>query len=111
MEILDKLMESENFFEMANIKGRESGLHYDVWLDSLGSRRNIPHNTPRIKVDVDGELIPVIFSPDKIESLKDFKHKSEILAWVRDNYETLTKHWNGELSDYEAISQLIKKSK
>jgi hypothetical protein len=107
-EIIKNQKEEDCFFEMANIKSRETGLPYDIWIDSMGSRRNIPHNTPRIKVDVNGERIPVLISKEDIKCQKDFLDKAKIVNWIKDNYETLIRHWNGEISDFEAITLLIK---
>ncbi len=109
MEILDKLMESENFFEMANLVTKESGLPYDIWLDSAGSKRKVPHNSARLKVDVDGELIPVLFSETEVTPTKNFRHKKEIIDWIIQNRSILLKHWNKELTDREVLNLLAKK--
>lgn len=96
-------------FEMANLKKQESGLPYDIWLDSAGCKRNTPHNAMRIKVGLGDELIPVvIYSKRDIRPLRPFKRENEIISWASDNYDTLFKHWNGELSDRQALNLLAK---
>lgn len=96
-------------FEMANLRKQESGLPYDIWLDSAGYKRNIPHSVMRIKVSIDNELIPVtIASQRDIIPKKHFKRENEIILWASNNYDTLFMHWIGELSDRQALNLLAK---
>ena len=96
--------EKNTCFEMANLRKQETGLPYDIWLDSAGATRSVPHNAMRIKVGVDGDLIPVIItSRSNIRTLKSFQKSHEIETWISENYDTLLKHWNGELSDRQAL--------
>ena len=96
-------------FEMANLRKQESGLPYDIWLDSAGYKRNTPHNVMRIKVSIDNELIPVIIASQRdIRPQKHFKRENEIILWASNNYDTLFKHWNNELSDRQALNILAK---
>ena len=63
----------------------------------------------RIKVGIDNELIPVIITSQRnIRPLKHFNGENDIILWVSDNYDTLIKHWNGELSDRQALNLLAK---
>lgn len=97
------------YFEIANLRKQESGLPYDIWLDSAGYRRNTRHNVMRIKVSIDNELIPVIIASQRdIRPQKHFKRENEIISWASDNYYTLFKHWNSELSDRQALNLLAK---
>ena len=101
--------EKHSCFEMANLKKHESGLPYDIWLDSVGRSRNTPHNVMRIKVSIGDELIPVIINSQRdIRPLRHFKREREIISWASDNYDILLKHWNGELSDGQALYILTK---
>jgi hypothetical protein len=95
-------------FEIVNLNKQESGLPYDVWLDSIGSRRNEQHNNPRINVDVNGDRIPVSISDNDVRIKKPFRDSNVIKNWVVDNYDTLIKHWNGELTDRQALTLLYK---
>lgn len=108
MEILNELMGNQNFFETANLTTEDSGLPYNVWLDSAGKDRNVEHNTPRLKVEVDNEFIPMSISKDDVWSLKDFKKKSVMVKWIMDNYDVLIRHWNKELTDRQALNLLSK---
>lgn len=96
-------------FEMANLRKQESGLPYDIWLYSAGCKRNTHHNVMRIKVSIDNELIPVIIASQRdIRPQKHFKRENEIISWASNNYYTLFKHWNNELSDRQALNILAK---
>lgn len=101
--------EKYTFFEMANLGKQESGLPYDLWLDSAGCTRNTHHKVMRIKVGVGDELITVVISSKRdIRPLRPFRMENEIVSWVVHNYDTLFKHWNGELSDRQALNLLSK---
>ena len=45
------IIEQNNTFEMANVSKTDTNLPYNIWIDSVGKDRNIPHNIPRIKVE------------------------------------------------------------
>lgn len=96
-------------FEMTNIRKQESGLPYDIWLDSAGYERNTPHSVMRIKIRIDDEFITIIIASQRdIRPQKHFKRENEIISWASDNYDTLLKHWNGRLSDRQALNILAK---
>ena len=47
--------------EMASVLPKKSGLPYKLWLDPIGKNRKTEHSkSPRIKVEVDGILIPML---------------------------------------------------
>ena len=95
-------------FEMANLRKHESGLPYDIWLDSAGYKRNT-HHSVMIKVSIDNELIPVIIASQRdIRPQKHFKRENEIILWASNNYYTLFRHWNGKLSDSQTLNLLAK---
>lgn len=96
-------------FEMINLRNQESGLPYDIWLESAGCKRNTQDNVMRVKVGVGDELVPVIIvSQRDIRPLRPFRRENEVISWAYDNYDTLFKHWNGELSDRQALNLLFK---
>lgn len=95
-------------FEIANLRKQESGLPYDIWLDSAGYKRNT-HHSVIIKVSIDNELIPIIIASQRdIRPQKHFKRENEIILWASNNYDTLFRHWNGKLSDRQALNILAK---
>ena len=96
--------------EMANISKEITGLPYDIWIDSAGEERKTSHSKPRLKV---GEkLIPV--SIEKEPEVFGNKTKDDIpkfrllVKWIRNNLETLLKHWRQEIGDRQ-LKKSIKK--
>ena len=70
---------------MANVKSFDTGLPYDLWIDSVDADRKTSHSNPRLKVNVDGQFITMEISdnPDIPDSVKkkgitDFKNKTLI---------------------------------
>lgn len=51
-----------NLLEMPNLSRKQTGLPYTVWLDFAGDNREVGHNVPRLKVNVDGDRVPVIYN-------------------------------------------------
>ena len=94
-------------YEMANVSKEDTNLQYDIWIDSIGSLRNVSHNIPRIKVKVDGKTISISISTNpKILAGKDFAHSSEIFKWIIKYHDVLMKHWNKEITDKQALNLL-----
>ncbi len=103
----------ESAFEMANVSKDDTGLPYDLWIDSIGSDRNTPHSLPRLKVRIDGKFIPVLLSdnpdiPDSVKKagVKDFPHFSEIKKYIKAYLDVLLAHYNKELTDKQALNIL-----
>lgn len=97
--------------EMANILKNVTGLSHNIWLDSSGNSRITKHHEPRLKVEVDNELIPVTIDKNnptiKSNTNKKITKFSEIAKWIGKNYVTLMRHWNREIDDEQAIDELI----
>ena len=118
--ILDKIyslqeaINEELLLEMANVRACDTGLPYDLWIDSCGVNRTNKHNVPRIKVNVDGNLIPIEISdnPDVPESVKktgnnvEFKYKAVVLEYVKAYKNILLAHYNQLISDKQALNLL-----
>ena len=104
-------LDEEYLTEMANATKNDTGLPYDIWLDSAGKNRKNKRSEPRFKVSIDNDLIPISISKDpKVLIEKEIKKWSLIKKFVVDNYEDLMKHWNGELTDREILNILYDKS-
>lgn len=105
-EIVGRLRESR-FFEMSNIRKDRTGLPYDLWVDSLGSSRNIEHNLPRVKFNIDGDLVPFsIEDSPKILIDEEVRHHRDLIKFIKDNKDILLKHWNHEIDDGQIINYL-----
>lgn len=95
-------------FEMANVSKDDTGLPYDLWIDSAGDSRR--KHGPRVKVQVNNTFIPLIISdnPDIPKSVKkngvsDFPHLAEIQKYIRAYKEILLAHYRKQLSDKNTL--------
>ena len=105
--LMENRLEDSNLYEMANINKSRTGLPYDIWVDSAGSSRIVKHNSPRLKIDVDGELIPFSISEHpEILVNKNISNQNEEIKFIQDNNEIFIKHWNGEIDDGQIINYL-----
>lgn len=98
-------------YGMTVIDKQLSGLPYDIWLDPAGDKRNVRHNSPRLKVNVDGILIPYTIGENPKQAVSDKRkvnHENKIIKWIQQNKDILLKQWKCEISDKEALN-LIKK--
>lgn len=100
--------------EMANVSKEDTGLPYDLWVDSSGKDRATPRNEPRLKVVVDNQYIPITISDNPeipegvqktlgITSFKDFtKVKKYIIAYKK----ILMAHYLRQLTDKQLLNLL-----
>lgn len=106
-ELLEALG-SSSAFEMANVSKEDTGLPYDLWIDSAGDFRK--RHGPRIKVQVNNTLIPITISdnPDIPKSAKkggisNFPHLAEIKKYIKAYKEILLAHYKKQLSDKNTL--------
>lgn len=110
----EESLNEESLYEMAKVSKKDTNLPYDLWIDGAGKDRKNTHHSPRIKVDVNHELVPFLIdenNPDIPESVKkngtsSFKDIELIKQYVKEYYDIFMKHWNGEISDREALNSL-----
>lgn len=110
-EELNRLDESEKLFEMANIRKDRTGLPYDIWVDSHGSNRNNKHSPNRIKIDVDGSLIPIEVSdnpsiPNSV--IKNMErvyipHFSKVKKYVQTYKNVFLAHCQNKIDDFDLM--------
>ena len=120
IEDVSELIETEAFFEMARISSSDSKLKYDIWLDDAGSERNVKHNIPRVKLMVDGKMIPISISKEpkilvNVSHYKKIKDIKTIFDFITKFEDVLLMHWNREINDrqilniiYDAVRNLPK---
>jgi hypothetical protein len=79
--------------EMANYIPIKSGLKHTLWFPFEDAEK---HKSPRIKVDVDGNRIPVSIEEEPVilikTNIKILKFK-KISDWIIKNKEVLLQHW------------------
>lgn len=110
VENLSELNE-QILFEMANIKSNRTGLNYDIWIDSMGFRRGNEHSYhPRIKVQIDNNLIPIDITDDpqvpesvlKVLGDEFERHLPQVKKWIKEYKEILLAHYYGKIDDTQA---------
>ena len=105
-------------WEMATIRQRKSGLPYKIWLDPMGVTRGNEHTfSPRLKVEVDGKLIPVEISdnpkiPDIVKStgVKEPRWFNLVYKYIKKYKDVLLAHFYGEIEDDEVLNFIGKES-
>lgn len=107
--IIRRLLENraESLYEMANVSKLDTKLPYDIWIDSVGKDRKNKHHSPRLKVDVNGDRIPVsIEDTPRILCSKKIPQFGKVSSWIRKYKDVLLQHWNKEITDKEALNKL-----
>lgn len=105
--LIDEILnESEELFEMCNIRKEETHLPVNVWLDEIGAFRTSKHNLPRLKFqsnrsnNVFGKGIPMSISkkPEILISVYETDLNNYEIGQIKNfivrNYDLLIKHWN-----------------
>lgn len=104
----------EDLSEMANVARIDSGLPFPVWIEYNGASRQVEHNLPRLKVEIDKNRIPYLIDNESPRFLVDVSNIKGIKSrdigilnkWIIDNYKTLIDHYNGLITDKEALNTL-----
>ena len=107
-------MNEDLLWEMATIVPRESGVPYKIWLDPMGVTRGNEHTfSPRCKVEVDGNFIPVEISdspkiPDSARKLMDREPKkfNLVYEYIKAYKDIFLAHYYGEISDKDVLSYI-----
>lgn len=99
----NKKLQNIDGFLVARASSEETGLPYDILLDSLGKNNIIP-DCPRVGVIVGDNVILVQISDDPvILSGDDFPDANIVLNWVARYKTELLRHWNKEITDLEIL--------
>ena len=102
----NKKMKNIDGFFVVCAKSRETGLPYDVLLDSLGMRKRFP-GRPRIYVIIGGIAVPVSVSDNPVVlSGFDFDGADEVREWVMRHRTELLMHWNNEMDDLGVLNRI-----
>ncbi len=93
-------------FFVAHVEPRESGLPYQILIDSLGMEED---DIPMVGVVVGDEVIFISVgeSPENL-SRKPFEGEEQIKAWIRKYRKPLYQHWKRELTDREVLIEVSK---
>ena len=106
----NKKLKNIDGFLVARAASEETGLPYDILLESLGKNNIIP-GCPRVGVIVGDNVVPVQISDDPvILSGNDFPKANIVLNWVARYKTELLRHWNKEITDLEILDAVAFKS-
>ena len=114
MKFYQIIEQFEDLSEMANVARIDSGLPFPVWIEYNGASRQVEHNLPRLKVEIDKNRIPYLIDNENprflvdVSNIKGIKSReiSILNKWIIDNYKTLIDHYNGLITDKEALNTL-----
>lgn len=115
-----KLYVKDRVFGMANLYPKRTGLPVVIWVDNVGSARNVKHNVPRIKVqNVPGnKVVDDTFSLTLEENPKviagkvklDSKTFNMVVQYVKKYLQVFLDGWNQVIDEDELKEKLyIKK--
>ena len=102
----------ENLFEMANIYPEDTGLKCIVWVQSASPTNHGRHNTPRVKVQINNDMIPIsIEDTPKIlanggNELIDIKLFNQITMWIRLNKDVLQRYYTTPMSTKDFLNSI-----
>lgn len=106
----------EYLVEMALLRKTKTGLPVNIWIDEMGSARNVKHNIPRLKIQndynsnrTDNTLsIEISKNPKILSGTQNIKDKdiNIIYKFIKRNLDLLLKHWNEEI-DTDELKELL----
>ena len=107
-------MNEDLLWEMAKIQPKTSGVPYKIWLDPMGVTRGNEHTfSPRLKVEVDGNFIPVEISgnPKIPDSTRRFMDKEPrnfnlVYEYIKAYKDIFLAHYFGEIDDKDVLSYI-----
>ena len=109
----------DDIFAMANLYPKRTGLPVIIWVDNLGSARNVEHNLPRVKVQnilgdkaVDDTFEVSISLDPKILSgtcKLNRKTKQIVFDYIREHFDDFMEHWNQEIDEDDLKERLYVK--
>ncbi|NJO61095.1 MAG: hypothetical protein HC836_23375 [Richelia sp. RM2_1_2] len=109
---LNKYIEPTDFFEMANLSSRKTGLPFIVWVSPRGGAK---HDV-RVKIttspqaSADWEAVVALRPEIKIVSGTLSKiHFDALKNWLELNYDTIVAFWDGSIEYTEDMLDQIKR--
>lgn len=104
-------VEEEDFFLMANLRPKHTGLPMTVWVSHKGHARHDARvkvsRTPGDKIDIeDMAVVGVRPTPTLIEGQLDSASLKQVQQWIALNEAVLIGFWDGELDTVEMLEGL-----
>jgi len=105
-------MEKDNLFEMANIYPEDTGLKCIVWAQSASPTNHGQHNTPRIKIQIENNMIPVSIEENPkvlangTNQRIDAKLFNDIVRWIKLNKDILLQYYSTPMSTKDFLNSI-----
>lgn len=119
IEHYDKYLDGEytpfaDIFLENKLTTDDTGLIYALWVDPAGNKRNVSHNSPRIKVIYHGKQYPLLFA-DEIRFAENTnpppeleRYLDEIAVFIHDNKRELLAQWYGHFNSFKGFQKAIR---
>ena len=108
--LLPSIEESEDLYLMANLFPEDTGLPFVVWISTKGgARHDVWVKVSNSANAVPQDMISVAVRPQvKVVGNAVIKgsHWKLLEQWIELNRETLIRHWDGEISSKQALSEI-----
>lgn len=108
-----------SIYGMSNLKPSKTGQPFELWVDEIGSDRNVGHNLPRFKSKANDVQLDIVLDENgnaKIintdtRKIKKFKYAKEAVKFIEKFQKPLLMHWYGEIdsADLANIIKLVEK--
>ncbi|MBP3759936.1 MAG: hypothetical protein J6I55_00435 [Ruminococcus sp.] len=113
-EEMEEIDSGVQIFCEHNLFPKDTGVDYKIWVDDVGKNRNVQHNRPRLKVELNPKTkIPVAF--DKFEpeilvncSSREQKEVSKAFEFIKLNRKVLLRYWYGQIDKVKLMKSLKK---
>ena len=107
----DAVVEEDDFFLMANLRPKHTGLPMTVWVSHKGNARHDARvkvcRTPGDRIDIDDmAIVGIRPTPTLIEGPLDAASFKLVQQWIGLNKAVLIGFWDGELDTVELIQTL-----
>ena len=103
----NKSLQTIDGYTVVCITAGETGLPYDILLDSLGADNKSP-GRPRLGVVVRDFVVPMsIDEVPEVLSGSHFEKEEAVKEWIVKHKQDLLLHWNKKLTDREVLEVVI----
>jgi hypothetical protein len=111
-EVLDNQAEDEDFYLMANLYPKHTGLPFVVWIQERGGAK---HDV-RVKVSpgpraMPGQFISVAIRPD-VHVIEPGELRgsqlAQLKAWIEKNRAVIMEYWEGTVDTVDMVARLKK---
>ena len=107
--ILSNHESPDDFFEMANLSSKHTGLPFVVWISYKGgAQHDIRAKVSLATTAIPSEMVSVAIRPEiRVVQGEMGVGELELLSkWIEINRDTLLKYWEGEIDTKDAVDAI-----